>query len=152
MQTLNQSGAGTAMKKTYSPIKKGEYKAKLASLELKPTKAGNGTIASAIFEFVGGQYGKDESKPDSYARKIFHTFLVDHTNPKAVEFSNNKLNKLLKAAGTGETIENLSNDFDKVRELVSGKDITIGVDLNMYEKDGETVVGNKITTFKKNQA
>lgn len=118
----------------------------MVELTLKPTKANNGTIASAIFELVGGEFGSSKEKK---GRKIFHTFLVDHANPKAVEYSNNKLNKLLNAVGSDSSIEDLGHDFGQVTELALDIPIQIGVDLNEYEKDGEIVTGNKITSFKR---
>jgi len=118
----------------------------MVELTLKETKAKNGTIASAIFELVGGEYGSDKEKK---GRKVFHTFLVDHTNPKAVEYSNNKLNKFLAAVGSTSSIEDLSHDFAQVEDLTKDIPIMIGVEINEYEKDGVTVEGNKITSFKK---
>ena len=133
------------MKREFTPVPKGDYSATMTKFDIKPTKAGNGTIGSAQFELVGGDFGKTSEKK---GRKVFHTFLIDHPNAKAVEFSNNKLNKLLAATGVTTTIEDLGYDYSGLMELAGDTKLTIGVDTNEYESNGSIVQGNRITSFK----
>lgn len=107
---------------------------------IKPNKAGTGTNGSAVFEIINGDFKK---------RKVFHTFLIEHPNEKAVGFSNNKLNKLLAAVGVENSIEDMGYDYSQIIEEAGEMPLVIGVDTNEYEKDGQTVVGNRITSFKR---
>lgn len=128
-------------KKSFEPLPVGDYKARLTEFNIKPNKAGTGTNGSAVFEIINGDYKK---------RKVFHTFLIEHPNDKAVGFSNNKLNKLLAACGSESTIEDLGFDYSQVMDESGEMPIVIGVDTNEYEnREGQTVVGNRITSFKR---
>lgn len=127
-------------KKSFEPIPTGDYKARLVSFEIKPNKAGTGTNGTAQFEIINGDFKK---------RKIFHTFLIQHPNEKAVGFSNNRLNKFLAAAGEEESIEDMGFAYEDIMDKVGEVPLVLSLDQNEYiNRDGQTVVGNKITHFK----
>jgi len=122
----------------------------MISFEVKPSKSSSGVNGTAVFELLGGEYGADSAK-NKKGRRIFHNFLIEHSNSKAVEFSNNKLNKLLAATGNASTIQDLGFDYAQVMELAGDSKLVIGLETNEYvDKEGNVVTGNRITAFKKN--
>jgi hypothetical protein len=130
----------TQEKKTFEPLPVGDYKARLIEVEIKPNKAGTGTNANAHFEIVNGDYKK---------RRLFHCFLVEHPNEKAIGFSNNKLNKFLAAAGTDTTIEDMGFDYSQLMDVAGEIPFIAAVGEDEYINGaGETVSTNKILTFK----
>lgn len=140
MENVTQNQKSNFERKSFEPLPAGDYKARLVSFEIKPNRAGTGTNGSAQFEIIGGDFKK---------RKVYHTFLIEHPNEKAVGFSNNKLNKLLTACGSENSIEDMGFDYTQIMDETGEMPLVIGVDTNEYEKDGQTVIGNRITSFKR---
>ena len=62
----------------FEPLTKADYKARMISFDIKPNKAGTGTNGNAQFEVLNGE---------SKGRRLFHCFLIEHPDEKAVGFS-----------------------------------------------------------------
>lgn len=127
-------------KTSFEPLPVGDYKARLIDFSIKPNKAGTGTNGTAQFEIINGDYKK---------RKVFHTFLIEHPNEKAVGYSNNRLNKFLAAAGEEDSIEDMGFAYEDIMDRAGEMPIILRLEQNEYvNRDGVSVVGNKITHFK----
>jgi hypothetical protein len=98
----------------------------MKQFQIKPTSSGTGTLGAAQFEIVDGT---------SKGRLIFHNFNLINPNPQAVEISSKQLNQLLSAAGTGEDISSLGNDFDEISSVVGDNEVIAVVERRADFKD-----------------
>ena len=75
---------------SYDALPTGEYPAEIASAEIKPTKAGNGTYVEFVLEVVGDNFA---------GRKLWHRCNINNPNPKAVEIGMQQLAEVARACG-----------------------------------------------------
>jgi hypothetical protein len=94
-------------KVTYEPIPAGDYTLRMNRFDKKATKNGKGTMISAGFEIVKGEYK---------GRLVFHNFLVDHESAKAKEIGNKQLDQYLKAVGVNDGLEGINYDDSQLEE------------------------------------
>jgi len=101
------SNEATTEKNEYTPIPEGDYLLRMNRITEKAIKGGKGTLLSAGFEVIKG---------DHKGRLVFHNFIVDHTNPKAVEIGTDQLDKYLRAVGVEDGFEGLGFDRGSLEE------------------------------------
>lgn len=85
--------------KKFEPLPDGDYLMRLTEIKEKKTKNGDDMITGK-FQVVKGPEGVDGAKN----RIVFENFLLTHSNPKVVDITMSKLNKLATATGIGTEI------------------------------------------------
>lgn len=97
------------LKKKFEPLPDGDYLMRLTEVTEKKTKNGDDMITGK-FQVVKGPEGVEGAKN----RVVFENFLLTHSNPKVVDITMSKLNKLAAATGIGAeiSIDNVSTIND----------------------------------------
>jgi len=128
----------------FKPVPEADYMVRMNRVEEKPCK--NGKMVKASFQIVNG---------DHKNRLIFQNFLVEHTNPKAVEIGMDQLNKYLKAVGLENGLEDIGHDrtqLETYTEIPFIAHVKETAPQEYTAKDGSTKTakaGNKIVGFSK---
>lgn len=122
---------------------------KLNSFEIKRNSKDTGDIAKAKFEVVEGEYGpviKDGKQTGGLL--VFETFNLTNPNPIAVDISTKKLNEMLSATNTGESVDSLGHDFSVIPEVLADSTFIGVVKRDASFKDSN---GNYIKLTKENR-
>ena len=95
------------MEKTpFEPLPEGDYLVRMNRVTEKTSKAGNKMLAVG-YQVVNGDF-KD--------RLIFENFLLEHSNPKVSEITNERIDKYLKAIGIDEGLDGIDHDLSKLED------------------------------------
>jgi hypothetical protein len=114
-----KQGTGATEKKKFEPINPGTYVLKLDQVIDKTSKAGDSKYKDLVFKVSEG---------DNAGRLIFNTRLFYQGSRKAIEVSNDKANKLLKALGVNGGMNELGNDLGALEDFI-GTDVVAKVDV-----------------------
>jgi len=123
-------------KNPFEPLSEGDYLVRMNRVTEKTSKAGN-KMLSVGYQVVSG---------DSKDRLIFENFLLEHSNPKVSEITNERIDKYLKAVGVDDGLEAIGHDLtqiDQYLEIPFMAGVRIQAGNNGY-KDS-----NKIASFKR---
>lgn len=90
MATLDFNANDVAPSAGFEPLPAGEYPAVVTDSEMKPTKAGNGTLLQLVFQVVDGP---------SKGRKLWHRINYANANATAQQIGRADLSALCRAVG-----------------------------------------------------
>lgn len=110
----------------FAPLPAGEYQVRVASSELKPTKAGDGQYIKLRLDVIG---------PTHAGRVLFSNINIRNKNPKAEDIGRQQLSSICRAIGVP-----VLNDTD---ELIGG---TLLVKVTV--KSDEYGEGNEVKAYK----
>lgn len=129
MAQLQFNSAAVEPTEEFKPVPAGEYDFLIEKVELKPTKAGNGSYLNLQLKIQGSQYNN---------RVVFDMITYENPNPQAVEIGHRKLSGLCRAAG----IVQLSDTQQLVNRIVAGK---VGI---REDKTGQYEPSNDVKMYK----
>lgn len=128
MAILNFNAREVAPNSSFDPLPPGWYNAKMIESELKPTRAGDGTMLAVQFEVLDGQYA---------GRRIFHNFNIENKNPVAVKIAYEQLSALCHVTGVLDLQDSA---------LLHG--IPVQIKLKVREASGGYDASNDISGFR----
>lgn len=138
MTNLTQEKGFT--KTEFAPIPEGDYKVRLVDFVIKENKLGTGLNGCGHFEIVNGDFKK---------RRVFHNFLISNPSEKAVQISEEKMNKFLTAVGEDESIEDMGYAYDQLMDKVGEVPFIVKLVDNEYtDRSGKLIQGSKISEFR----
>lgn len=82
MAILNFNARTVEPSAGFDPLPEGWYNARMIESEIKPTKAGDGSMLAVQFEIIDGQYAN---------RRIFNNYNIENKNPVAVKIAYEQL-------------------------------------------------------------
>jgi hypothetical protein len=129
----------------FKPLEEGEYMVRMNRITNKTTKKGDPAL-SIGFQVMKKVGDTNENESKAKNRLIFDYLVLEHSNPKVVEITNEKIDKYLKAIGQEKGLEGIGHDVSKLEEYLDLPFIAkvkIEAGTNGY-KDS-----NKITSFKR---
>jgi hypothetical protein len=108
----------------FEPIPAGWYRVMVDGVEIKPTKAGNGTICGIKMHVVDGPHGK---------RILFANFNIQHSSPEAERIGKGQFKRFLKAIGITTPI----TTAQEAAEKITNKLLYVLVSIGKHYQSGE---------------
>ena len=114
--------------RSYDPVPPGWYGVRIASAEIKDTKAGNGQYIKVRYDITG---------PAHQGRVIFGNLNILNPNPKAEQIGRQQLGELMRAIGLTEI-----QDTD---QLIGG---TCEIKIEIQAAEGDYAARNEVRGWK----
>ena len=131
-------------KNDFAPLAEGEYLMRMNRIEEKTTKKGDPAI-SVSFQVVQ-KVGDPDNTSKSKNRLVFDYMVLNHSNPKVVQITNEKIDKYLKAVGLATGLAGIDHDIKRLSEFT---ELPFIGKLKIEAGTGGYADQNKITSFKK---
>ena len=122
----------------------GEYLVRMNRITKKTTKKGD-PMLSVGYQVIK-KVGDEENESKSKNRLIFENFITDHSNPKVLEITQDRLGSYLKAVGVENGIEGIDHDYSKLWDFT---DLPFKAKVGIQKGNNGYKDTNKILAFSK---